>query len=141
MPILNYTTKINAIKTIGEITQSLVERHANKISVDYKDSMPYALTFQMFHNGNPILFAMPANIEGVLNVLKKQKGVPKSHQNIEQATRTAWRIIKVWIDAQMAIIDAEIVEPAQVFLPYAITRSGNTLYEEIEGSNLNGFVT
>ena len=30
----------------------------------------------------------------------------------------------------MAIIDTMMVEPAEVFLPYAITKSGKTLYED-----------
>lgn len=136
MPILNYSTKINAIKTIGEITESLVERYANKIVVDYESAIPVAMTFQLLHKGNPILFSLPANIDGVLKVLENQPGVPKSLRNREQAARTAWRIIKVWVDAQMAIIDAEIVEPAQVFLPYAITKSGNTLFQDIESKKI-----
>ena len=135
MPILNYTTTIKPIKTIGEITQALVERKANKIVVDYENTIPVALTFQLVHKSTPILFSLPANVEGVYECLKKQK-VPKKYQTKDQASRTAWRILKVWIDAQMAIIDAEIVTPAQVFLPYAVTKSGNTLYEEIESTNL-----
>lgn len=135
MPILNYTTSINAIKTIGEITQDLVERGANKIVVDYEDSLPVSLTFQLLHKDRPLLFNLPANIKGVNECLIRQ-GVPKKYQSKEQAVRTAWRIIKVWIEAQMAIIDAEIVTPAQVFLPYAITKNGKTLYEEIDKANV-----
>ncbi len=136
MPILNYTTKIKPSKTISEITDALVQRSANKIIVDYDNGLPVALTFQLMHKSRPIFFFIPSNWEGVLNVLKTQKGVSKQFKNEEQAVRTSWRILKVWIDAQMAIIDAEIVTPAQVFLPYAITKSGKTLYEEIEGTNL-----
>jgi len=135
MPILNYTTSVNPIKTIGEITQDLVSRGANKIVVDYDDGLPTSLTFQMQHKGVSLLFNLPANINGVHECLKKQK-VPKKHRTLEQATKTSWRIIKVWIEAQMAIIDAEIVTPAQVFLPYAVTKSGKTLYEEIDNHNL-----
>ena len=135
MPILNYTTTINSIKTIGEITQDLVERGANKIVVDYENALPVALTFQLIHNSKPILFSLPANIEGVHGCLIKQK-VYKKYQTKEQAARTAWRILKVWIEAQIAIIDAEIVTPAQVFLPYAITKSGRTLYDEIDTHNI-----
>ena len=136
MPILNYTTKINPIKTIGEITQSLVEAGANKIIVDYENSQPVSLNFQLIHNGQPIYFALPANWKGVLAVLKRQKGVAKSLQNEDQAIRVSWRILKVWVDAQLAIIESEIVTAPQVFLPYAITKSGNTLYDEINNTNL-----
>ncbi len=135
MPILNYTTSINSIKTIGEITQALVKRHANKIVVDYEVGVPISLTFQMLHKGNPMFFSLPANVDSVYECLNRQN-VAKKYRTKDQAARTAWRIIKVWIDAQMAIIEAEIVTPAQVFLPYAITKSGNTLYEEIDKTNI-----
>ena len=135
MPILNYTTKITPIKTIGEITQTLVGAGANKIIVDYENAQPVSLNFQLQHKGQNIFFALPANYKGVLNVLKTQKGVTKSLQNEEQAIRVAWRILKTWVDAQVAIIEAELVTPAQVFLPYAITNKGNTLYEEINNTH------
>ena len=135
MPILNYTTSIDSIKTIGEITKALVKRGANKIVTDYEGSIPIALTFQIIHKGKSIFFAMPANIDGVYGCLKKQN-IANKYKTKEQASRTSWRIIKVWIDAQMAIIDSEIVDIAQVFLPYAICKSGNILYDELENTPL-----
>jgi hypothetical protein len=36
----------------------------------------------------------------------------------------------------MAIVEAKMAEMAEVFLPYTITKSGNTLYKEI---NNGGF--
>ncbi len=48
----------------------------------------------------------------------------------EQAGRVAWRIIKDWVDAQMAIVETEMVTIEQVFLPYMLMKdSGYTLYE------------
>ena len=43
----------------------------------------------------------------------------------------AWRIIKDWIEAQLAIVEAEMVEMAEVFLPYAVTKSNKTLYQDV----------
>jgi len=34
-----------------------------------------------------------------------------------------------------AIVEAELAGMAEVFLPYAITKKGNTLYKEIENDN------
>ena len=135
MAILNYTTTIKPNKSILEISESLSKRGANKIIVDYKDGLPIGLTFQIIHKGQPIFFSLPSNIEGVYECLKRQN-VPNKFRTMEQATRTSWRIIKSWIDAQMAIIDAELVTPAQVFLPYAITKSGKTIYEDISNISL-----
>ena len=55
----------------------------------------------------------------------------------EQARRTAWRITKDWVDAQLAIIETKMVTTAQVFLPYAVTNDGRQVYQRfIEDSSL-----
>jgi hypothetical protein len=46
-----------------------------------------------------------------------------------QASRVAWRIIKDWVDAQLAIIETEMVTLEQVFLPYMQVKDNKTLYE------------
>ena len=46
-----------------------------------------------------------------------------------QAERTAWRNVRDWIMAQMAIIEAGQVEMEEVFLPYLTDRQGRTLYQ------------
>lgn len=47
----------------------------------------------------------------------------------EQAERVAWRIIKDWIEAQMAILESEMVTMDEIFLPYTLDNKGNTLYQ------------
>lgn len=49
-----------------------------------------------------------------------------------QALRVGWRIVKDWVQAQMAIVESELAKMVQVFLPYAVTKQGNTLYEMIQ---------
>jgi hypothetical protein len=68
--------------------------------------------------------------------LEKQGGVPRSLQTKDQALRVAWRITKSWIEAQVAFIETMMVTTAQVFLPYAVTNTGQSLYEYI-GQNTN----
>jgi hypothetical protein len=43
--------------------------------------------------------------------------------------RTAWRIIKDWVQAQLALVEINMVTVPQVFLPYAIMQDGRTLWE------------
>lgn len=137
MAILNYTTKIDSIKTIGEITQCLVAHGASKIVSDYEGQIPISVTFTINLNGSPIFYNLPANYSGVLKAMEKNKKVPRSFCNKEQAIRVSWRIIKDWVEAQMAIVEAELADMAEVFLPYAVTPSGNTLYHEIKNNNQN----
>ena len=46
-------------------------------------------------------------------------------------TRGPSTITKDWVAAQLAIIETRMVTTAQVFLPYAITRNGQSVYEYI----------
>ena len=54
---------------------------------------------------------------------------------MQQANRTAWRIIKEWILAQMALIDTEMVAVEEVFLPYMLTDK-QTLYQALSNGDL-----
>lgn len=132
MPILNYTTSIDSEKTIAEITKILVKSGANKIVADYKDGIPTGVTFCLMVDGRMVGFCLPANYEGVLMAMKKDNKVPQRACTKEQALRVSWRIVKDWVEAQMAIVEAKLADVAEVFLPYAITKSGNTLYQEIK---------
>jgi hypothetical protein len=138
MAISNYTTKIDFYKTIGEIQKDLAEHGARKIVVDYDDSgLPVSLTFAIDWKGQMIFFALPCNYRGVLRAMEKAK-VTRSLCTEEQALRVSWRIIKDWVQAQMAIVEADVAGMAEVFLPYAVTQDGSTLYNHLltKGSNL-----
>lgn len=133
MPILNYTTKIDSYKTITEIQQILSKQGARKMIVDNDVSgLPTSLTFCIDWHGAPLAFALPCNFEGVLKAMKRSSKVPRSLCNEEQALRVGWRIVKDWVEAQMAIVEAQLASVAEVFLPYAVTKSGTTLYKHIE---------
>ena len=55
----------------------------------------------------------------------------------EQAEKVAWRILKDWVDAQMALIEIEMVKMEEVFLPYTIIDNfGTTVYERLEQTQL-----
>ncbi len=133
MPILNYTTKIDSYKTITEIQQILAKSGARKMIVDNDvNCLPTALTFTIDWHGAPLAFALPCNFEGVLKAMKKSSKVPRSLCTEEQALRVGWRIVKDWVEAQMAIVEAQLASVAEVFLPYAVTKTGTTLYKHLE---------
>lgn len=132
MPILNYTTQIASEKTIGEITKILVKHGATKIVTDYKDKLPSAVTFCLMVNDNMVGFSLPANYNGVLRAMKNDRDAPRSACNDEQALRVSWRIVKDWVEAQCAIVEANLAELAEVFLPYAVHGSGKTLYQHFK---------
>ena len=136
MAILNYTTTIKAEKTIMEIQQILVSHGATKIVTDYANGIAISVTFCVELKGQMIGFSLPAKYLGVLNAMKNNKKVPRRLVTKEQAVRVSWRIIKDWVEAQMALVEAELAELAEVFLPYAITKDGITLYNHIDTEKL-----
>lgn len=146
MPLLNYTTGIEASASIAEIQKILAMHGASAILAEYDDQgQIHALSFRIDMNGQPIHFKLPSDWHPVLKVLETQKeklrraGSRRAgdiRANEAQARRVAWRIIKDWVEAQMAIIEMKMVEMDQVFLPYAVAPNGKTFYEHVKASNL-----
>lgn len=136
MAILNYTTSIDFEKTIGEIQKALVSHGANKVVTDYQNKLPSAVTFCLEKNGKLVAYSLPANYEGVMKAMEKDRKVPRHKCTKEQAIRVSWRIVKDWVVAQLAICEAQVANIDEVFLPYMIIqKTGNTLYKELQTPN------
>ena len=126
MPIMNYTTKVDVFATLGEIQGHLVKHGAKKIMQDYDDDGHItALSFLIDTPNGPRGIRLPANVDAVRNVLTKQK----VKCDRDQAERVAWRIVKDWVAAQMAILESEMVQLDEIFLPYMLNDKGQTLFQ------------
>lgn len=134
MPLLNYTTKVDVYATIGAIQGTLVKHGAKKIMQEYDDAGHItALSFMVETPAGPRGIRLPANAEAVQSVLARQK----VKADREQAERVAWRIVKDWVEAQMAILESEMVQLDEIFLPYMIiSNSGQTLFERYRNNQL-----
>jgi hypothetical protein len=94
--------------------------------------------------GLPVRFQLPANAEGVFKVMAKEKPYSYSYSRKnktdwerelhEQAERVSWRILKDWVEAQIALVESSQAEMAQVFMPYAVEASGQTMFQLFEDS-------
>ena len=137
MPILNYTTSIKVEKTTGEIQEKLAHAGAQAIMTEYDDERVLcALSFRMVCNGVMVNFNLPAQIDRIYVLLQRDDKVPRKLKTRDQAARVAWRIIKDWIEAQLAIVEAEQAQMVEVFLPYAQNpNTGQTLFQQLENSN------
>lgn len=136
MPILNYTTKIDSYKTITEIQKILAKKGVSKMIVDndvFRN--PVSLTFCIDWNGRLVAFNLPCNYTGILGAMKRDRNVPHRLCTEEQSLRVSWRILKTWIEAQMALVEADLATIQEVFLPYALTKGGTTLYKMIDSDN------
>jgi hypothetical protein len=128
MPIKNYTTSVAEEKTVGEIMGLLAGKGARTIQILYDErGRPTGVSFMLMLQEMPIPFRLPCNFEGVFKALcngykdqSARRNFERNPANREQSRRVAWRIIKDWVAAQMALIEAEQATLAQVFLPYCV---------------------
>jgi hypothetical protein len=83
---------------------------------------------------------LPALVEKAQVVLKRQweagiishkRGKEKAI-GYEQAYRVAWRNILDWVEAQMALLEIEMVKMEEIFLPYMVNPKGETFFETLE---------
>lgn len=139
MALLNYTTTIDVNKTLSEIQKILVIHGAKKIMYDYSDDGHIlALIFQIETTEGSRGIKLPSNTEAVYQILLHEPKCPKSSKTIEQAERVAWRTIKDWVEAQMAILEAQMVQIDEIFLPYMINPDGQTFFQAYKQKQLTG---
>ena len=142
MAIKNYTTQIPVEKTVGEIEAILAKGGADRILKEYfGDGSIKAISFVTMVNERPIAFQVPIELNAwiaLINLAVDEGKLQKRFRDdSSQARRVGWRVIKDWIDAQLALVQTKTVKIEQVFLPYAITRSGKTLFQELEDKKFN----
>lgn len=136
MALKNYTTSVPVSQTVSDIHRALAEHGARKVMFDYDESgHVLAICFSILTPEGEKAIRLPGNADRVQQVLKKQQADPKRRERTkidaspEQAERVAWRIVKDWLTAQLAILETEMVDVGQVFFPYFVGRTGQTLYE------------
>ena len=137
MAILNYTTTVDSFKTVSEIEYILMKHKAKSIMKNYDGESITGLSFLIDTGFQQIPVRLPVKVDECFEVLKREKkNSPRSSIKAtrEQAERVAWRILKDWIEAQMALLDIEMVEMQEIFLPY-IEIQGQTIYEKLEQKN------
>ena len=135
MAILNYTTTVDSFKTVSEIEYILMKHKAKSIMKNYEGESITGRSFLIDTGIQQIPVRLPVKVDECLKVLKKEKKENPRKQikdTRDQAERVAWRILKDWVEAQMALLDIEMVRFEEIFLPYIETGNGQTVYERLE---------
>ena len=128
------TTKISSEKTVAEIQAVLGKYGAGSILVDYDKGEVFAVSFKIIVAGQEIPFKLPCKPEAIYAILAKRRVYPQDYadKDIEQSKRVAWRQILRWVQAQMALVETDMVKIQEVFMPYIQMKLGHTLYEQLE---------
>lgn len=139
MAILNYTTMVPIDRTLAEIQGKLARAGDSKIMQEYEEGIVTRISFMITTKHGPHAFLLPVNIEGVLASMKKSPQVlAQVSKRVNKAglpnhaAAVAWRIMKDWIEAQLAIVEADMATLPQVFLPYMQISPDETVYSRFE---------
>ncbi|WP_307211817.1 hypothetical protein [Microbacterium testaceum] len=119
---------MDAAKTANEITAMLAKRGAARVTTDYdQQGNATGLSFELRTDVGTREFALPIRAEGVLATLKRDRA-EKRYLTIQQAERVAWRLVRDWLRAQLALIDAGSVSLDEIFFPWMVAPSGGTMH-------------
>ncbi len=130
MAIKNYTTKVPAVQTVGEIQGLLAAHGARKVMMDYSEQGKVeAVTFGLMLNGSMAGFRIDAKPQGVIRVMERDR----LKCDAVQAENIAWRNIKDWVAAQIALVETEQATMDEVFLPYLLDSKDQPLYQRLAG--------
>lgn len=140
MNIKNYTSGIAAETTISRIEFKLAAVGASGIMKLYgPDRKVSALIFRMPDGPRSHAIRVPANVNNCFEAMWKNycqtHSKPRAETKLtimEQAHRTAWKLVQDWIEVQVSMIVMRQAEPLEVFLPY-VWDGTQTYFESIKG--------
>jgi hypothetical protein len=136
--MLNYTTKISVHQSVTECQSMLAQAGASSVAVHFENGEPTGLSFSLKTPHGPRAFTLPVNIDGVHRVLVQanKEGQFRSDgyrtskfDTREHAAAVAWRVVKDWLEANLALIAAQMATLTEVMLPYLHVDEDRTLWQ------------
>jgi hypothetical protein len=129
MALKNYTTQVPASRSVQEIQEMLQKHGASGVLMEYEPGTGRiaSLAFKINLNGQDWGFRLPLRWREAQRVMKEQR-ISKSRDD-DYCYRVAWRILRDWVNIQMALVELDIVQMQEVFLPYVVQKNGRTLFE------------
>lgn len=142
MVALNYTTSVPVGRTVAEVQALLGGHGAVAVLVRYAEREPVGVAFTLHapNGGRDRAFTLPVDVDAVHRQLasreagedirRRLRKNPAGFQSREHAARVAWRTAKDWLEAQLAMVAAQMVALDQVMLPYLVVDADETtLYQ------------
>lgn len=129
------TTKKDPEQTAAEIQALLKNYGLRKFMFDYDDAGEISgcvFTLKMREKDVPV--KLPIRWIPLWNMA--QAGETRYIKTEDQARRVAWRQVLRWIESQLAMIDIEMVDIVEVFLPYMMISKTKTLYQHLVDNDM-----
>jgi hypothetical protein len=134
MALKNTYSNSPAGRSIERVQEALVKGGASGIQTGFDQGRIVSLAFVLRLNDRDVAFKLPVNWKKVQQVLKNER-IGKWDDD-DYAYRVSWAILRDWVEAQMAILASETVTMPQLFLPYAMSKDGTTLFDKVASSPL-----
>lgn len=142
MNIKNYTSTVEASKSMAKIEELLVEIGATNINKQYGDKICTGITFLLFDQQlqQTLPFHLKAQVEECFTILWRDVKRPR-HDTREllrkQASKTAWKILSDWTEIQCSMILLGQAKPLQMFLPFMYDMKANeTLFDKVSAGKM-----
>lgn len=143
----NYTTDISARQTAGECVDLLADAGADHIALTMAGGGPVGLAFRLNTPVGPRDFRLPVNIGGMHKRLRAAMAAGEfeplhttrarldRYVTAEHAARVAWRVCRDWLDATVALVQAEMADVSEAFASYRILDGGRAVHEVLAESD------
>lgn len=136
--VKNYTSQVPVNRSVQHIEDRLVKHGAKNILKLYDNKKLTGVAFIVSVNQKDIPFRLPARIDRVEKQLRSTIKRPRTgtmDRIVQQAERTAWRLLADWVDVQISLIELDQVELIEVFMPYIYDHtSDQTFFEKMKAS-------
>jgi hypothetical protein len=135
---MNYTTTIPVAQTAGECQAILGAAGASSVAIHFEDGRPAGLSFSLKTPHGVRSFTLPVNVTGAQAVLARMLRENPPHLSRSQlnklggrehAANVAWRVVKDWLEANLALIAAQMATIDEVMLPYLHVDGERTLWQ------------
>ena len=142
MNIKNYTSTIDASKSMAKIEELLVEIGATNINKQYTNKVCTGITFLLFDQQlqQTLPFHLKAQVEECFAILWKDVKRPRADTRatlMQQANKTAWKILSDWTEIQCSMILLGQAKPLQMFLPFMYDMKTNeTLFDKVSSGEM-----
>jgi len=142
MNIKNYTSTIDASRSMAKIEELLVEIGATNINKQYVEKVCTGITFLLFDQQlqKTLPFHLKAQVQECFVILWKDVKRPRSDTRAilqQQANKTAWKILSDWTEIQCSMILLGQAKPLQMFLPFMYDmKTSETLFDKVTNGKL-----
>jgi hypothetical protein len=144
--IKNYTSDVGVDKSLWIIKKRLVGAGASHIAEFYNEEEHSleGILFQIKVNGNYVTYKLPSSVNDVrdyfLSAIKKEHRGTRERV-VEQALKTAWKLLADWVDIQISMIEVGKKDFQELFFQYAYSQvKDKTVYEMLQNNYINNLL-